>query len=92
MEISYDEKKNQTNIKDRNLPFSDVINFDFSTALIWHDTRIRYSELRMVAIGFVLKRLHVVCFNETQDGIRVISFRKANVREIKKYESQITKN
>ena len=33
-------------------------------------------------------RLHFVCFTETEKGIRVISFRKANKREVKRYEQQ----
>jgi len=32
--------------------------------------------------------LHVACFTETKDGIRVISFRKANNREVKRYEQE----
>jgi len=34
------------------------------------------------------KRLHIVCFTETKDGIRIISFRKANNREVKRYEQE----
>jgi uncharacterized DUF497 family protein len=92
MEISFDKAKDEANIQNRKLSFSDVINFDFETALIWHDTRMRYTEIRMVAIGYVTQRLHVLCFCETLNGIRVISFRKANPREVKKYESQIAQN
>ena len=35
----------------------------------------------MRAIGLLENRLHVLVFTETVDGIRVISFRKANSRE-----------
>ena len=38
-----------------------------------------------VAIGLRGGRLHVLCFAETPDGIRVISFRKANPREVSRY-------
>lgn len=38
------------------------------------------------AIGFLRRRLHVLCFTPIDAGIRVISFRKANNREIKAYE------
>lgn len=90
MEITFDKVKDKENIKNRNLSFTEAI--DFETALIWHDTRMQYPELRMVAIGWIAKRLHVLCFCETQNGIRIISFRKANPREVKRYESQITQN
>ncbi|NCZ76214.1 MAG: BrnT family toxin, partial [Betaproteobacteria bacterium] len=35
-------------------------------------------------------RLHVLCFVETDDGIRVVSFRKANAREVRRYEKAKT--
>lgn len=92
MEITFDKVKDKENIKNRNFSFTEAIHFDFETALIWHDTRMQYPELRMVAIGWIAKRLHVLCFCETQNGIRIISFRKANPREVKRYESQITQN
>jgi hypothetical protein len=39
-----------------------------------------------VATGFLGTRLHVVCFKRFDGGIRVISFRKANKREARRYE------
>jgi uncharacterized DUF497 family protein len=44
-----------------------------------------YGETRFVAVGLLAERLHVVCFTEEPDGIRVISFRKANAREVKRH-------
>jgi uncharacterized DUF497 family protein len=44
-----------------------------------------YGETRYVAIGWLSERLHVLCFTTTDDGIRVISLRKANDREVKRY-------
>ncbi len=36
-------------------------------------------------------RLHVLCFTEESEGIRVISFRRANDREVNRYaKSQST--
>ncbi|WP_267912117.1 BrnT family toxin [Melaminivora jejuensis] len=32
------------------------------------------------------ERLHVLCFTPTPGGIRIISFRKANAREERRYE------
>ncbi len=45
---------------------------------------------RFVAIGFLDARLHVLCFTPITGGIRVISFRKANAREVKNYEQTRT--
>lgn len=39
----------------------------------------------IVAVGLLGDRVHVLCFTEAVDGIRVISFRKANAREVNRY-------
>ena len=85
MQITFDPDKNQRNIRERNLPFALASEFEFSTALVLVDVRRDYGEKRYVALGMLNKRLHVLCFAETSDGIRVISFRKANDREVKRY-------
>ena len=43
-------------------------------------------EMRYLALGLLKTRLHVLVFTETESGIRVISLRKANKREILRYE------
>ena len=50
------------------------------------DGREDYGEVRYVGIGLLGDRVHVLCFTEGNTGIRVISFRKANAREVKRYE------
>jgi uncharacterized DUF497 family protein len=88
MDITYDSNKNKRNVVERGLSFDCVAEFDFETALYAVDDRHEYGETRIVAIGYLENRLHVLCFVETENGIRVISFRKANSREVKHYESQ----
>lgn len=85
MHISFDPGKNERNIRERHLPFEWAAEFDFKNALIQIDTRQTYGETRYVALGDLHGRLHVLCFTETLDGIRVISFRKANEREVKRH-------
>ena len=85
MRISYDPAKNERNIRDRGLPFDAVADFDFEHALFHVDDRQQYGETRYVAIGVLDERLHVLCFTETPEGIRVISFRKANAREVTRH-------
>lgn len=85
VEIEYDPRKNDWNIRERGLSFERVADFDFTTAKIVQDTRKDYGEARFQALGLVSGRVHVVVFTETDSGIRVISFRKANPREVKEY-------
>jgi len=86
MRIRYDSRKNARNIAERGLSFERAANFVWETASIAEDDRKDYPERRFVAVGYLDSRLHVLCFIPTGDGIRVISFRKANERERKRYE------
>lgn len=84
MQIEFDANNNSTNIRERGLSLERA--FDFDSAIIQQDVRKSYPEVRYVAVGFLDARLHVLCFTPIEDGIRVISFRKANLREVKHYE------
>jgi uncharacterized DUF497 family protein len=83
MGITYDPTKNERNIRERGLSFERAADFDFETALIADYSR--NNEMRRVAVGYLDKRLHLLCYIPKADGIRVISFRKTNKREAKLY-------
>lgn len=85
MKIEYDPNKNQRNIEDRNLPFDRAAELDWDTALVWIDNRRDYGEVRYCALGYIGSRLHHITFTVREDITRVISLRKANKREVKKY-------
>ncbi len=87
--IEYDPIKSEKNITDRNLPFSRAHDFDWSGAIVGEDSRYEYPELRYIAVGYLEYRLHVLCFTPIENGIRVISFRKANKREAKRNDRAI---
>jgi uncharacterized protein len=89
MEITYDTTKNAQNIELRGLSFDRAAYFDFETALYIVDDRKNYGEIRHRGLGLLDGRVHSLVFIETQHGIRVISFRKANKREVKQYEQAI---
>ncbi len=92
MKITYDSAKNALNIQQRGMSFDRVAEFSFETALITIDTRRDYKEIRYKALGKLKGRVHCLIFTETTDGIRVISFRKANKREVLLYEKNISIN
>ncbi|MBF0135393.1 MAG: BrnT family toxin [Magnetococcales bacterium] len=86
MKITFGPDKNLKNIQERGLSFEEAVKFDFSTADFEIDARRDYgSETRHIAVGYLGHRLHVLCFIETIDGIRIISFRKANAREARRH-------
>jgi uncharacterized protein len=86
--IEFDENKSKRNAKERRLPFTTAAEFDFSTMRVTEDRRNEYPERRFVALGYIGRRLHVLCFTPITDGIRVISLRKANTREVKIYAEE----
>ena len=83
MRVSFDPAKDEWNIRVRGFSFLAAADFDFEHALYAVETRY-------VALGRLGDRLHVLCFVETDDGIRVVSFRKANAREVRRYEKAKT--
>ena len=90
MEIDFDPAKNESNIRERGLSFERVGDFRWDEAIVGEDTRKPYPERRYVAVGYLDGRLHVLCFAETERGIRIISLRKANKREARNYEKTFT--
>lgn len=92
MRVEFDSAKNERNIRERDLPFERAAEFDFETAVYLSDDRRDYGEMRIVAVGYLDRRLHVLCFVEIADGIQVVSFRKANLREAKKHGKTLTLN
>lgn len=73
--ISYDPAKNERNIRHRGLSFDSVADFSFETAVYAVDRRKDYAACW--PNGCML--------HGRADGIRVISFRKANAREVKRH-------
>ena len=85
MRITFYPVKNERNVRLRGLSFEQAADFAFDSALFAVDERKEYLETRFVAMSLLGHRVHVLCFIEMPDGIRVISLRKANSREVNRY-------
>ena len=81
-----DPDKEDRNLAERGLSLDLAEYLDWATALIWEDTRKDYGEPRYCVLGFIEGRLHSVVFTPREGKPRVISLRKANKREVKRYE------
>tara|TARA_B100000768_G_scaffold125433_1_gene116159 strand:- start:923 stop:1201 length:279 start_codon:yes stop_codon:yes gene_type:complete len=88
MEITYDPSKNLTNIAQRGLSFDQVKDLDWTQVWMFEDGRKNYGEIRYIAYAPMNDRLYAFCFTRTELGLRVISFRKANKREVNGYEQR----
>jgi uncharacterized DUF497 family protein len=86
LDISFDPAKSHRNEVERGLPFSLVLDLDWSSALIKEDVRKDYGERRLQVLGLIHGRLHAIVFTPRHDKVHVISLRKANNREVKHHE------
>ena len=84
-----DPAKDDRNIAERGLSLDLAQRLDWATALIWDDNRKDYGERRYCVLGTIGDRLHSVVFTPRAAKPRVISLRKANKREVKRYEKTI---
>ena len=85
VEITYDPAKNAANIERRGLSFDQVADLDWSSAVINEDTRKPYAERRFRVFGYIGERLYATVFTPRGTAVHVISFMKANSREVKRY-------
>lgn len=62
--------------------------FDWPTAIVQEDMRQDYGERRYRAMGLIGQRLHVLVFTPRGSQLHIISLRKANQREVNRYEEK----
>lgn len=87
MNIIFDTVKNSSNIQKHGVSLADATLIEWDTAVTWLDVRHDYQEPRMIGLGYIKDRLFCVVFVDHTDGRRIISLRKANQREVKRYAS-----
>jgi uncharacterized DUF497 family protein len=85
MKLEWDDEKRERTLAERGLDFADVALVDWSAALTAQDTRVDYREQRFVTIAPILDRLCVFAWCWREPAMRIISLRKANDRERKRY-------
>ena len=83
--ITYDPTKDATNIAKHDISLALAAELEWESAVVWPDVRREYGETRMAAIGYIGLRLYYVAFVDRTEGRRIISLRKANQREVKRY-------
>ena len=89
MNVTFDPAKDAANLAKHGFSLLDAVGFEWETAVVWPDTRRDYGEARMVALGYIGLRIMSVVFvdrpPEQPTERRIISLRKANTREVKRY-------
>ena len=89
MNLTFDLVKSAANLAKHGFSLVDATGFEWDTAVVWPDKRRDYEEARLVALGYIGLRVMVVVFvdrpPEQATERRIISLRKANSREVKRY-------
>lgn len=89
MNVTFDPAKDAVNLAKHGFSLLDAVGFEWDTAVVWPDKRRDYGESRMVALGYIGLRIMSVVFvdrpPEQPTERRIISLRKANTREVKRY-------
>jgi len=91
MEFDFDPAKDAINRAKHGLSLADAVRLDWKNAVIWPDTRFDYGEARMSALSHIGTRLYFVAFVDRGQMRRVITFRKANKKEFKRYVRDLEK-
>jgi uncharacterized DUF497 family protein len=92
MHFVFDINKNRTNLSKHGVALSLAVSMNWDTALIWQDQRKNYAEVRNCALLTFDQRVYFVAFVDRGSERRIISLRKANLREAKHYVSQTSTN
>jgi hypothetical protein len=85
VELEFDPAKNTRNIRERGISLERFAEMDLQTAVAIEDARIDYGERRVRLFGNIDDRLHAAVITYRGDKVRVISLRRANDREERKY-------
>ncbi len=85
MDFSFDPAKNARNIDVHGISLARAVDFDWHQALNFEDTRRDYGERRFQALGNIESRLYVLIYTPREGRAHIISLRKANRREIRRY-------
>lgn len=89
MNFEWDEGKSDACFLNRGFDFAYAASaFADPDRIIRQDTRHSYGEDRYQLIGRIEERLFVLVYTPRHDAIRIISARKANSREVKRYENR----
>lgn len=94
LSLEYDETKRQDTLARRGLDFADANQVFASAHFTGLDARFNYNEERYITAGFMNARLVIIVWTYRPNSIvpthrRIISMRKANEREIRKFSQYL---
>ena len=89
MKISYDPVKRDVTLRERGLDFADAGILFAGLQITQIDERLDYAEVRFQTYGLLNERMVMVVWIGTENDRRVISMRKCNDREHRKFAHRL---
>ncbi len=89
MEFEWDKQKNIINREKHGIDFLDAESVFLSKRLSIEDSRKEYGEKRIITVGRIGNIVSVVVYTMRNEKIRIISARRANERERRRYYEKI---
>lgn len=88
-DYEWDESKSRQNLARHSLSFHDAEAVFAGPCVTFEDTRRDYGEPRFITIGLLRGRTVVIAHTPRGGRTRVISMRKANSREARRYRERL---
>ena len=89
MKFEWDEAKRRSNYKKHGLDFRDVEKIFEKPVVTAADNRQKYGEKRYISLGVIEDVVVVVVHTARRESTRIISLRKAKLKERQAYEEKI---
>ena len=87
--FEWDEEKAKSNENKHSVSFTFASRaFEDDNRLTVIDNRSNYGEIRYVTLARIEKRVYVLVYTLRNTVIRLISARKANTKEVKRYDNR----
>ena len=89
MRFTWSERKRAINLREHGLDFVDAPRVFEGLTFTYEDDRFAYSEQRFITLGLLAGVPVSVAHTESDDEIRIISFRKATGREERRFFNEV---
>ncbi len=92
MLIDYDPAKREATLRDRGLDFDDAPEIFAGPYFQIEDDRADYGEVRWIRFGLLRRTMVVLVWTQRGEARRVISMRKCNAKEQKRYRDRLARS
>ena len=89
MRFTWSERKRAINLKEHGLDFIDAPRVFEGLTFSYEDDRFAFGEQRFITLGLLAGVPVSIAHTESDDEIRIISFRKATGREARRFFNEI---